>query len=75
MTPDQFCYWLRGYFELSGEKALTPQQVDMIKKHLDLLYIDITDKCPDLGPLNSFGIEEPEETKCAEDNTGTKMFC
>ena len=39
MTPENFCYWLQGYIELtSGEGDLTEQQVQMIKDHLKLVF-------------------------------------
>ena len=43
MTPENFCYWLRGYIELSGDDvSLTPNQVKMINDHLDLVMIKTT---------------------------------
>lgn len=39
ITPESFCYWLQGFFELtdwSGE--LTEDQVEMIKEHLQLVF-------------------------------------
>lgn len=40
MTSEQFCYWLRGYFELSGTGtyALTHIQVKIIQDHLNLVF-------------------------------------
>jgi hypothetical protein len=44
MTPEQFVYWLHGYFELtepidnSGQFSLTPEQVTIIKQHLDKVF-------------------------------------
>jgi hypothetical protein len=45
MTPENFCYWLRGFFELSeagGGKVedLTRGESEMIKKHLDLVFTE-----------------------------------
>lgn len=37
MTPRDFCYWLRGYFELESGGGLTPDQIKCIKDHLDLV--------------------------------------
>lgn len=38
MTPEQFVYWLQGYFEInaavSGHSGLTSKQGDVIKEHL-----------------------------------------
>lgn len=39
MTPEQFCYWLEGHFELSeNEGQLTPEQVQVIQDHLQLVF-------------------------------------
>jgi hypothetical protein len=37
MTPENFVYWLQGFFELSEEKTLSPLQVQAIKDHLALV--------------------------------------
>jgi hypothetical protein len=42
MTERDFAYWLQGFFEVSGAKELTKEQVQMIKEHLDLLFIKST---------------------------------
>lgn len=34
MRTSDFCYWLQGYFELSGAKELNTHQVNEIKKQL-----------------------------------------
>lgn len=42
MTSLQFVFWLQGYFELSGAditKKLTEKQVDLIKRHLNLVFL------------------------------------
>lgn len=47
MTPDQFCYWLQGFFELRSEGlspgvGLTTQQIEMIEEHLRLVFKNVT---------------------------------
>ena len=42
MTPENFCYWINGYFELQlkvgdGSSMLNGNQVQIIKDHLDLV--------------------------------------
>lgn len=45
MTPEQFCYWLRGYFELHEKgvhneccKELSAEQVRVISEHLKSVF-------------------------------------
>lgn len=38
MTSRDFCYWLQGYFEVSGAANVGPEQTEMIKKHLNLVF-------------------------------------
>ncbi len=42
MTAQDFAYWLKGFFEMTGAKKLTPLQVEMIKKHLELVFLNVT---------------------------------
>lgn len=39
MKPENFCYWLQGYFELSWSNELTQDQVNTIKNHLNLVFV------------------------------------
>ena len=41
MTPEQFCYWLQGYSEIKGD-CPNPEQWRMIKEHLDLVFVKVT---------------------------------
>jgi hypothetical protein len=38
MNPQEFAYWLKGFFELTDQKALNETQVQIIKEHLDLVF-------------------------------------
>ena len=38
MTAEQFCFWLHGFFELTGKDAISSAQAKMIREHLDLLF-------------------------------------
>lgn len=43
MTPEQFAYWLQGYFELTGnDVSLSSEQTQIIKSHLDLVFDNVT---------------------------------
>ena len=47
MKADNFCYWLQGYFELGATKELTTEQVEMIKRHLAMVfYTDLDNQFP-----------------------------
>lgn len=43
MTPNQFCYWLQGWMELSDPKNITEEQFKEVKEHLDLVFYHETD--------------------------------
>ncbi len=55
MSPEQFCYWLGGYFEISDSKSLSPNQVQIIKAHLDLVFEKVTPNRSDNSSV--YGIE------------------
>ena len=38
MTPENFCYWLQGYFEISGKNELTEDQIAVIQIHLGYVF-------------------------------------
>lgn len=39
MKAVEFCYWLQGLFELGRPEALTAEQTELVKKHLDMVFI------------------------------------
>lgn len=43
MTPEAFCYWLQGFFELSDAETLSPTQIQAIKNHLGLVFEHVID--------------------------------
>jgi hypothetical protein len=45
MSPENFVYWVNGFFEISGSKTLTEEQVQVVKDHLELV---LTKKTPDV---------------------------
>lgn len=45
MTPEQFCYWLKGRAELRAE-PISEEEWESIKAHLDLVFSKLTP----LGP-------------------------
>ena len=38
MTSRDFCYWLQGPFEVTDLKSLTVEQVEIIDKHLNMVF-------------------------------------
>jgi len=52
MTTRDFCFWLQGWFELNQtinfKKGATPETLDMIRRHLNLVFKhDIDPSMPD----------------------------
>jgi hypothetical protein len=41
MTPEQFCYWLQGYVEITGQEP-TIEQWQIIKDHLQTVFNKVT---------------------------------
>lgn len=48
MTERDFCYWLKGFFELTDSKHLSEKQILMIKEHLKLVFEKQTSTLEDL---------------------------
>lgn len=40
MKAENFCYWLQGYFEISGVDGdtMTTEKIECIRKHLALVF-------------------------------------
>ena len=51
MTSRDFCYWLQGFFEISGNTSLNFNQVVTIKNHLNLVFKHEIDPSIDGGVL------------------------
>lgn len=68
MTSRDFCYWLQGFFELTGENVeahLNPAQTKMVRDHLALVFQHEIDP--------SFGTpEERAELQKTHDGTTAK---
>lgn len=41
MNPRDFCYWLQGYFEVGKSSDLSKEQVEVIRKHLRLVFDNV----------------------------------
>jgi hypothetical protein len=42
MTPEQFAYWLQGFFELTEGNQLSEKQVQVVKDHLQITFKKVT---------------------------------
>ena len=43
MTPEQFVYWLQGFFEISDEApGLSEKQAEVVREHLQLVFEKVT---------------------------------
>ena len=38
MNTIDFCFWLQGYFEISGNTEISKEQAQIIKDHLNLVF-------------------------------------
>lgn len=44
MKAVEFCYWLQGLFEIADPKELNAEQVEIIKRHLNMVFYHEIDK-------------------------------
>jgi len=44
MSPEQFTFWLNGFFEISDTNNLSEKQVQIIRDHLNLVFNKVTPK-------------------------------
>lgn len=47
MNSIDFCFWLKGFFEISDSCSVTDKQVAVIKGHLDLVFLHEIDPLRD----------------------------
>jgi len=38
MNTIDFCFWLQGYFEISGDTEISKEQAKIIQNHLNLVF-------------------------------------
>lgn len=55
MTPENFTYWLQGFFEISKSTEINDIQLQEIKNHLKLTL----DNKNDLYPISTYKISNP----------------
>jgi hypothetical protein len=39
MRSTEFCYWLQGLFEVAEPDTLNAKQVDLIRRHLNMVFL------------------------------------
>ncbi len=60
MSPENFVYWLQGFFEITGSApALTESQTKMVKEHLEYVFRSMPEKLPQHTALQSLFAKEP----------------
>lgn len=71
MTPQDFCYWLNGYFELEGQNfALNQRQIQIVKDRLKLV---LDKKTPDRNNQYSYTTPTPNSTEGKNDTFPIKV--
>ena len=43
MTSRDFCFWLQGFFEVAQPSQLNVEQIELIEKHLKLVFVHAID--------------------------------
>lgn len=72
MNAQEFCYWLHGYFELAPDGKLTPEQVEKIKAHLDLVFENVT--APQKG-AGSYPPKPPQSSPLIHRPVSPRLYC
>jgi len=53
MTARDFCYWLQGFIEMTGSESLSPHQMGLLKRHLNLVFVHGIDTPDPTGELQA----------------------
>ncbi len=69
MNEKEFCYWLQGFFELTGKQEITPEQAKMIQEHLQTVFNKVTP--PLQQPWPGSGLVQPRPSPFGQ---GTGQF-
>ncbi len=70
MTPENFCYWLNGLFEISNTDSITDEQVKIIKEHLNLVFNKVTQNGFNPGKYDQISLMTPIDSEFYK-----KTFC
>lgn len=66
MTSRDFAYWLQGFFEISESSTLDARQVDLIKRHLNMVFIHEID--PSFPAQEQSALDKAHNGKTEVDN-------
>jgi len=50
LTPEQFCYWMQGFVEITNGVQPTKEQWAMMVEHLKTVFVKVTPPMP-TGPV------------------------
>lgn len=53
MKSTEFCYWLQGLFEVAEPETLNAKQVDLIRRHLNMVFLHEIDASYPPGQLEA----------------------
>lgn len=54
MTERDFIYWFNGFLEMSKTETLNKEQLDMVKKHIELVIKRVVDVPNSTAPHYDF---------------------
>ena len=63
MKPEQFVYWLQGYFEISEVTELNEKQTTVIKNHLGMVFAHDLDPKQEKELTESLGLSAEDAKK------------
>ncbi len=76
MKSVEFCYWLQGVFEVQNPLYFDAHQVDIIRRHLDLVFKhEIDPSYPNQAQLNFIHNGPGGGAGSPSDFHNTKMRC
>lgn len=65
MDPENFVYWLQGFFEITGKPvSLNEEQTKMVKDHLEYVFQHMAAKNQTIHPRSLFGPSSSEKLIC-----------
>jgi hypothetical protein len=75
MTSVQFCYWLQGMFEIAELDSLNYKQTELIKQHLNMVFIHEIDPSYPSGQQEALNQAHNSSDKNTPFHTDPKMRC